>query len=733
MDTRLKKYRYSGWIKLAASVICIAGLLTTAYGCLKGEYFEAALEARSFMESELSVRPLEELYRDVRTAVEYESVEKIKAGSGIFEEQLVGETNMLSDERRQEIQRVTEQYDEWLSSARSAGNGTEAARLEKERNERIAQLNTVYDQKVASVKERLINERLQEYLRLNNELAAYKGMSYTVLFADGSVFSNEREPYDAERSYPKLPLYVCLNGQNITGTGTLGDYRDMPSDGSIVYIGMTQERFNQEKALFESSREYGRMGIYEVAAGAVMFLASVVYLIYAAGRRPDSDEVELIWTDRVYLDVALAIAVTAIGFLIVAVYQLGSDLYPKNMEMLCLFSSLLITLAGLIGITVGTGVVKRLKRKEFWRHTLIGGLFIWVFGHPRKMMGKLREQLKSGPLALRTSALFLMYGGGVVFSIIITVLIASSAGFIGVPLGLILFFGLNAYALQFVLGKVTAIGVITAGTERIRAGELSHRIPMNGEPVTDTLAENINMIAEGLNAAVENEVKAERLKAELVTNVSHDLKTPLTSIITYVDLLKTEGVCSENAPRYLEVLDQKSQRLKSLTEDLFEAAKASSGNMTYTLEKLDVTDLITQGLGELSDKVVASGLDFKISSPKEKIYVMGDGKLLWRVIENLLSNVFKYALPNSRVYLETGRMGETVVITLKNISALPLNIHPDELMERFKRGDESRSSEGSGLGLSIARSLTELQGGTFGITIDGDLFKAEVALPASKE
>lgn len=728
MDTRLKKFRYSGWVKLAVSMICIAGLLTTAYGCLKAEYFEAALEGRGYMESELSVRPLEELYRDVRTAVEYESFEKIKAGSGIFEEQLSGETNMLSDERRQEIQRITEQYDEWLQGAQSARNSTETARLEKERDERIAQVNAVYDQKVASVKERLINERLQEYLRLNNELAGYKGMYYTVLFPNGSVFSNEHDPYNAAHSYPKLPLYVCLNGQNITGTGTLGDYDDMPSDGSIVYIGMTQERFNQEKELFESGREYGRMGIYQTAAGVVLFLVSVIYLIYAAGRRPDSDDVELIWTDRIYLDVALTIGVTAIGFLMAAVYQLGRDLYPKNLEMLCLFSSMLITVAGFIGITVGTSVVKRLKRKEFWRRTLIGVQFIWVFGHPRKMIIKLREQLKTGPLAVRTAMAFAVYAVAILMGVLILL-----GGFGGLLLGGVIIIGVNLIALLYVLKKVAAISEITAGTERIRAGELSYRIPKHGEPVTDILAENINLIAEGLNAAVENEVKAERLKAELVTNVSHDLKTPLTSIITYVDLLKAEGVCSENAPRYLEVLDQKSQRLKALTEDLFEAAKASSGNLSYTLEKLDITDLITQGLGELSDKVEASGLEFKVSSPKEKVYAMGDGKLLWRVMENLLSNVFKYALPSSRVYLETKQVGETVVITVKNISALSLNIHPDELMERFKRGDESRHSEGSGLGLSIARSLTELQGGIFGITIDGDLFKAEVTMPACKE
>ncbi len=220
------------------------------------------------------------------------------------------------------------------------------------------------------------------------------------------------------------------------------------------------------------------------------------------------------------------------------------------------------------------------------------------------------------------------------------------------------------------------------------------------------------------------------MKAELITNVSHDLKTPLTSIITYVDLLKNEGLQSENAGKYLGIIDSKSQRLKSLTEDLFEAAKATSGNIAVNFEKLNVASLISQGLGELSDKIETSGLIFRTNFPAENVYVNADGRLLWRVIENLLSNVFKYALPNSRVYIDVIQTDETVKIVVKNISAYELNVNADELMERFKRGDASRHSEGSGLGLSIAKSLTELQNGSFTLNIDGDLFKATIELPA---
>ena len=267
------------------------------------------------------------------------------------------------------------------------------------------------------------------------------------------------------------------------------------------------------------------------------------------------------------------------------------------------------------------------------------------------------------------------------------------------------------------------------GAEKIKSGNLAHRIPLAGGKPFDELADGINNIAEGMNTAVESRMKSERMKTELVTNVSHDLKTPLTSIITYVDLLKAEGPGSENAGKYIDILDSKAKRLKTLTDDLFEAAKAASGSIQTKLEALDVGELLTQGMGELADRIGESGLDIRCSLPNEKLILLADGRLLWRVMENLLSNVFKYALPHSRVYINAERSGGTVCITIKNISAFELNMPPEELMERFARGDQSRSSEGSGLGLSIARSLIELQNGTFRIEIDGDLFKAIISFP----
>ena len=222
-------------------------------------------------------------------------------------------------------------------------------------------------------------------------------------------------------------------------------------------------------------------------------------------------------------------------------------------------------------------------------------------------------------------------------------------------------------------------------------------------------------------------MKSERLKTELITNVSHDIRTPLTSILSYTDLLKKEGLKSKNAPEYLDILIQKAGRLKTLTDELFEAAKASSGNIDVNITRLDLVSLINQVLGELDGSIKLSGLDLRTNLP-ESMYVKADGKLMWRVLENLLSNVFKYSLPNSRVYIDAFEEDISIRMDIKNISGTELNIDPSELMDRFKRGDDSRADGGSGLGLSIVQSFVNAQNGKFDISIDGDLFKASVTL-----
>ena len=240
------------------------------------------------------------------------------------------------------------------------------------------------------------------------------------------------------------------------------------------------------------------------------------------------------------------------------------------------------------------------------------------------------------------------------------------------------------------------------------------------------IAKHINDIAGGLSNAINERLKSERLKTELITNVSHDIKTPLTSIINYIDLLKKENIQGEKANEYLNILDNKSQRLKKLTEDLVEASKASSGSIKLNLEKLNVNELIKQVSGEFEDKFKANNLQEIITLPEKDIFIEADSRYMYRILENMYSNISKYAMEGTRVYVDIEEKDNKVLIQLKNVSSQKLNISADELMQRFVRGEASRNTEGSELGLSIARSLTELQQGKFNIYLDGDLFKVTI-------
>ena len=245
--------------------------------------------------------------------------------------------------------------------------------------------------------------------------------------------------------------------------------------------------------------------------------------------------------------------------------------------------------------------------------------------------------------------------------------------------------------------------------------------------------EPLNSIQTGMAKAVAESVKSERFKTELITNVSHDIKTPLTSIINYVDLLEKEELSNETAEGYLEVLERQSNRLKKLIEDLIEASKASTGNLAVHLEKLEAGVSVVQIVGEFEDKLNAADLTLLIQKPETPVYVMADGRHFWRVIDNLMNNICKYAQPGTRVYVDLRENGGQVELIFRNTSRYPLNISSEELMERFVRGDESRNTEGSGLGISIAKSLMELMGGSFMLYVDGDLFKVVLGFAQMEE
>ena len=771
MDTKLKNYRYSSWFKLLAIVLCVAGMLTFAYGLLKAPYFEDAIQNKDFKKSNICNGILEHTYYQVsELAFTLRNEEYIKSGRSIDQNYLEEKKTNINTYRENEIEEINNKYNSLIEQSRNNEINVENPNIDnssasttpandsnqlsnilvKKRDKELQDVFKKYDALIEAAKSDCINEQLSEYENKLENLKQLDGIYYTIVEGGKVTISNIDGSSSIQEYYKELPYYAQLSSESDVNSFFNYDYyyKDFTfPNNTTVYLGMSQNKYNTEQVKFNENAAKGLLGIKLSSTGLLVFLIGLSYLIYAAGRRVDKEGVHLLVIDSAYLDITLAVAIGAIILCMAPLFEFGRYIFRDknylNNNLLLLLSGVIITIGTLIGILYVTMFIKRLKRHEVIKNTFIFRVCRWLIREIKSIYTNLFSEIKiildKSPLAKRLVLTFGAYAAINIICILIigrgffaglidhgSTVFVTFIGFIGIGFAGIV--GINVYAIKRLLKTYKAFKDIKDGAERIRAGELSYNIPEQGIAELRQLAETINEIGDGFKTAVSSQVKSERMKTELITNVSHDLKTPLTSIITYVDLLKNEGLLSENADKYLCIIDTKSQRLKALTEDLFEAAKASSGNISVNLEKLDIVSLINQGLGELSDKIDASGLDFRLKLPSEKLYVNADGKLLWRVIENLLSNVFKYALPNSRVYIDAFATAENVRIVIKNISAYELNINEDELMERFKRGDASRHSEGSGLGLSIAKSLTELQGGSFHIEVDGDLFKATVEL-----
>ena len=469
------------------------------------------------------------------------------------------------------------------------------------------------------------------------------------------------------------------------------------------------------------------IGILCLASGAVALL-TLVFLCFAAGHRQGVEGIALTWADRVPLEL---LACAAFGVVMLAM-MLCADIYRGltaamlPYRVVGLMSISATAAAGVVGFVLTTAA--RLKA-----HTLLDTCLLWHFCRWcwRLVCRFCRAVVEAVKCVGRTLSMDVRLGIAFLVYLAINAFLAaglfqsSETGFF--LIGLVLF---NGGAFWLGCRWIEQWRRIRVETGRVLGGDTTAQIDTaRMYPDLKQHAEQLNDLGASINQAVDERLKSEHFKAELITNVSHDLKTPLTSIINYVDLLKKEPIDNPKAREYIEVLDRKSQRLKKLTEDLVEASKASTGNLTVSWERLDLCQLTDQALGEYSERLEAQGLTVVRSLPEEPVWVEADGRHLWRVLENLLSNCAKYALAGTRVYIDLHRDGDWAVLSVKNISRDALDIPAERLMERFVQGDESRNASGSGLGLSIAQSLTELQRGQFKISIDGDLFKAIVTLP----
>lgn len=514
----------------------------------------------------------------------------------------------------------------------------------------------------------------------------------------------EGDIYDEDFSYQSGGAFNTQNSYGWLST-QLRESLLSYNEEDTAYIWFTDDYPLQMQEQVTANRELTIQYLSQIGGAFLITLFLLGYLLRTCGRKRKGDEIRLYFIDRVFTEVLLALGGLAVGGYVLAIL-LSWQYQEPDLLALCSWAVFLVITVILLSFG------RRFKARTFWKSCLLRHFFRLLAAPFRKAARAFRE-LSRQELTVKRAMLFTgLYGSfclllAIVFPLSIALIIAA-----------VLFVGKMASAFQ----------KVREGVSLVRQGDLTHQIDLGDERFFAGLADDVNSIADGLHNAVESELKSERMKSELITNVSHDIRTPLTSIITYADLLQKEGLESPNASRYCQVIGQKAQRLKMLTDDLFEVSKAASGNIQVDLAPVELCSLIRQGMGELSDKMEQSGLDFRIHLPAQGVWVKADGKLLWRVVENLLSNVFKYAMPSSRVYLDVEEQEGKAAFTVKNISAYELNVDPSELMERFKRGDASRHSEGNGLGLAIAKNLVELQGGAFTITVDGDLFKATVSL-----
>ncbi len=461
--------------------------------------------------------------------------------------------------------------------------------------------------------------------------------------------------------------------------------------------------------------------IFCAVAGLLFCVADLIFLLCSAGHRQGVEGITLNLQDKIPLDLYLF----AVGFTVwgLAAFIRSVDWnYEWYDAFLMIVCALVLVLAGLLMLAAVMTLATRVKAGNLWRNTLLYRFFQLFRRYARKTWSGLTEFFQAIPLIWRTPLLFCAVTA-------VNVILAVAAFSNGSGGAFLIGFLFNLFLLAVCCRVAIDLHKLKKAGEMLAAGDFEYKVTVKNMFLDlRRHAENLNAIGDGMSAAVEQKMKSERLKTELITNVSHDLKTPLTSIVNYVDLMKKEGLTG-TAADYLAVLDRQSQRLKKLTEDLVEASKASTGNIPLILTRTDVAELVNQAVGEYSERLAAAKLEPVVSAPQEEVFVRADGRLLWRVVDNLLSNACKYALTGTRLYIDILPEPTEVIISMKNISREKLNVNADELMERFVRGESSRTTEGSGLGLNIARSLTELQRGNFRLLVDGDLFKAEITFP----
>ncbi len=636
-----------------------------------------------------------------------------------------------------QVQSIKEQYEPLIQYANENDNGALAATHEKERDEKIEDIRKNFESdehveaKIVKEKEKLLENYYKEieayrpeYEQLKDNFQYYfkdktTGKVITNLDKGGSINQLKEEKMLFVRDLPitegvtiqyefaGMEDILQMMGPMDNYEGRIGIPKNLSSSSSFMHL---YENYKKEQIVYWTV----------VAATIIGLILSLIIFNRAKKSRQAIDNWQVHYK-KIPLDLrVLLLGASAIAPLLT--YVAFGPGYSSFMHFETIIAFILSMLLISFFLTIALiQAVLLIKSVKDWKNFMDE----WHESLTYKVAKKFLERLKNafldqttGTQILLIFGLVFILGMGAItlfmhpFLLFLYVIVL---GVIGIPIAVT------------ILNKIGEFNRIVAYTDDIAAGKMNKDLNLSGNTVLVRLAANINLLKQGVKTSQSEQAKSERLKTELITNVSHDLRTPLTSIITYTELLKQQDIDEENKA-YLEIIDRKSKRLKVLIDDLFEVSKMASGNMELKKDKVDLVQLLHQALGEYDDMIKGSSLEFRISHDDPPINAFVDGQKLWRVFDNLIANILKYSLENSRVYINLNATQDLASITFKNISKYELKDNSDELFERFKRGDTSRHTEGSGLGLAIAQSIVELHNGRLEIETDGDLFKVTVTI-----
>ena len=642
----------------------------------------------------------------------------------------------------EQIENIRYQYSDQITQAEEAKDNELKEVLVSERDTKIADIkknfesNEYVEEKIIKLKEDAVNKYAAEQKRARQDFIneySYFGYRFENIDTGETFESGSRQSSDLYQEE-----FNSTSALNVNNTFHINNFSnnymndEIQIDGGIekfigsIYISKSMLRNTNFENEYESYK-VAQIIFYIVWITGV--LAIVGLFTFARPSRElfkgEYDNLQNIYL-RIPIDVQVVLMIVAVTVLFAALDSLGytiRNLFHYSAGTLSILIDFLIFL--LVSLLSLFAVI-------------MGAIWTWNSVDTEEKMKKQVKQAMLYRLADGMRDLFLNRSVGMQAVGIMVVAFLSGVGFVGAGIGggelvviyILLFFFIALPASLVFLRHMGYLNRIMKQTQEMAAGRLTSEIKVKGKSVFAKHAANLNDLREGVRNSMSEQAKSERMKTELITNVSHDLRTPLTSIITYTDLLKNPNLTEEERKQYIDVLDKKSARLKTLIEDLFEVSKMASGNIEITKQRLDLTQLLKQSIGEHEEEFAKSNFDIRVLMPEQPLFAYVDGQKMWRVIDNLIVNALKYSLEGTRIYITLKHSGTSAEFTVKNITKYELGENVEELTERFKRADASRHTDGSGLGLAIAQSIVDLHNGRLSIDVDGDLFKVTVSVPA---